>query len=122
MNQLRGHINMGIQFVKTKTTISPKEYVLGTTVEIETVLRDELASADTITILIQDEWDRVKVNHEAMTEVTPSVYSYLWQSTQGGVTDEPGVYTAFISVTVNERTYVDMTTFEMRNLMEIYGN
>ena len=109
---------MAIQFVKTKTTMSPKKYVLGTTVEIQTVLSDELASADTIVIQIEDSWDRKKVEDVAMTEITPSVYTYLWQSTVGGITDEAGIYTAFISVTVNGLTYVDSTQFEMVNTME----
>ena len=109
---------MSIQFIKTKATITPKQYILGTTVEIQTILSDELASADAIHIQIEDPWDRVKVDNLAMTEVTPSVYNYLWQSAIGGVTDEAGIYTAFISVTVNGQTYVDSTRFEMVNTME----
>ena len=109
---------MSIQFVKTKATSTPKKYVLGTTVDIETILSDSLASADTISIQIEDSWDRIKVEDQVMTEITPSVYNYLWQSTVGGITDEAGIYTAFVSVTVNGKTYVDSTKFEMVNTME----
>ena len=109
---------MSIQFIKTKTIISPKTYVLGSTVEIETILKDELSSGDTITIQIQDAWGRKKVEDVAMSEVTSSVYNYLWQTTVGGVTDEVGIYTAFVSVTVSGNTYIDTTTFELQDLME----
>ena len=109
---------MSIQFVKTKATITPKQYVLGTTVDIQSILSDELASADTITIQIEDAFDRIKVEDVAMTEVTPSVYNYLWQSTVGGITDEAGIYTAFVSVTIDGKVYVDSTTFEMVDTME----
>jgi len=109
---------MTIQFVKTKATSSPKQYILGTTVDIETILSDELSSADTITVQIEDSWDRIKIQDAAMTEVTPSVYNYLWQSTAGGVTDEAGIYTAFITVTTNGQIYIDSTEFEMINILE----
>ena len=107
-----------IQFIKTKTFNGAKVYVLGTTVYIETILSDELASSDLITIQIQDAWDRIKVEDVAMAEVTPGVYSYAWQTTVGGITDEAGTYTAFVSVTVDSNTYVDYTTFELVNFME----
>ena len=107
-----------IQFIKTRTFNGPKEYVLGTAVYIETVLSADLESSDLITIQIQDSWDRIKVEDVAMTEVTPGVYSYVWQTTVGGITDEAGIYTAYISVTVDSCTYIDYTTFELRNLME----
>ena len=109
---------MSIQFVKTKATITPKKYVLGSTVDIQTILSDELESADTISIQIEDSWDRIKIEDVSMTEITPSVYNYLWQSTAGGITDEAGIYTAFISVTIDSQIYVDSTIFEMVNIME----
>ena len=109
---------MSILFIKSKDIVSPKQHVLGGTVEIQAVLKDSLESGDTVTIQIQDAYERKKVEDVAMTEVTPGVYSYSWQSTEGGVTDEPGIYRAFISVTSGGNVYIDKTEFEMIDIME----
>ena len=109
---------MYVSFIKTKATLSPKKYILGGVVVIEAVLEEELESSDTINIQIEDMFDRVKVDNLAMTEVTPGVYRYYWQTTVGGVTDEAGAYQAFISAVSGGVTYVDASRFELVNTME----
>jgi len=110
---------MYVSFIKSKATLYPKVYTLGGVVVIEAVLEEALESADTINLRIEDMWDRAKVENLAMTEVTPGVYRYYWQTVVGGVTDEAGIYQAFVSVVSEGNTYVDQSQFELVNTMDI---
>jgi len=109
---------MYVSFIKTKATLYPKIYTLGGVVVIEAVLEEALESGDTINVRIEDMWDRTKVDNLAMTEVTPGVYRYYWQTVVGGITDEAGTYQAFVSVVSDGNTYVDHSMFELVNTME----
>lgn len=110
---------MYVSFIKTKATLYPKTYTLGGVVVIEAVLEEPLESGDTINVRIEDMWDRAKVQNEAMTEVTPGVYRYYWQTVTGGVTDEAGTYQSFVSVVSGGNTFVDHSQFELVNIMDI---
>jgi hypothetical protein len=83
-------------------------FYLGTAVRISDVL--SVSNPDTVKITIEDPVETVKVDDATMTESTPIIYSYIYQSDED---DEEGDYVVTITATKGDYSSVVKTVFTL---------
>jgi hypothetical protein len=80
-------------------------------VKIQTKL--DRPNPDVVTIEIEDPSDIVKVNYVPMTQVSPDVYEYVFQSI---ATDDDGNYQVTIKATYGAYTATEQSYFTMLDI------
>ena len=94
----------------TKTYVEPwGTHYLGTNINIGAIL-DDIPSATTATITIDDPGEVAKVEDVSMTQTEDYVYEYTLQSVS---TWNDGTYIATITITNGDYTYVHQIKFEL---------
>ena len=94
----------------TKLYVEPfGKHFLGTNVNIGAIL-DDIPSATSATITIDDPAEVVKVDAAVLPQVEDHVYEYAFQTTS---TWDEGKYVATISIVNGDYTYISQIQFEM---------
>lgn len=78
-------------------------FVLGTAVKLTAILDNDLETGGVVTCTVYDSRDVLAVDAAAVTEVLPSVFQYIYQSTDN---DVDGQYKVIFKITVGGYTTI----------------